>query len=54
MMIVVLGNEETKIDDGHRLLQARMERSAGEVGGSHSREPVDNSAPGGAKLREDL
>lgn len=52
VMVVVLGDEETEIDDGHRLAQARMERGARELGGAHSREPLHDSAADGAEVCE--
>jgi hypothetical protein len=54
MMVVVLGHEETEVSDRHRLPQARMQGSPRKVGGSHSREPVDDSAARGAKICENL
>ena len=54
MVIVVLGDEETEIRDGHRLAETRMERGAGELGGSHSSKPVDDSATGGSEVGQDL
>ena len=51
-MVVVLGDKETEIDDGHRLLQPRVQRSAREVGPGHERKPFHDSAAGRAEVRE--
>jgi hypothetical protein len=52
MMVVVFGYEETEVHDGHRLAQARMQRGAREVGGSHAREPFHEAKARGAKRSE--
>ena len=53
-MVVVFGDKKTKVGYGHWLSQTRMERGAGEAGGSHPTKPGDDSAPGGAKAREQV
>lgn len=54
MMVVMLGDEETEIDDGHRLLQARMQRRAHQFRWAHASEPVDDSAADRSKFGENF
>lgn len=49
-MVVVLGDEETKVDDGHWLLQPRVQCGASELGGAQSREPLDDEATCGGEF----
>jgi hypothetical protein len=54
VMVVVLGDEETEVDDGHGLAQARVQRGARKLGGAHPREPFDDSGADGAEVSEDV
>lgn len=42
-MVVVLGDEETEVDNGHGLAKAWVERGAGELGIAHSGELFDDA-----------
>ena len=53
MMVVVLGDEETEINDGHRLLQTRMQRGSRKLCLAHPCKPVDDAAAGGGEVGKD-
>jgi hypothetical protein len=53
-MVVVLGHEETEIDDGHGLAQPGVERGAGELGIAHSGEPFNNAATDNFEVGENI
>jgi len=42
-MVVMLGDEETEVDDGHGLAKAGVKRGAGEFGIVHSAEPFNDA-----------
>ena len=50
----MLGHEETKVDDGHRLAQPRVQRGARQLGPTHPREPFHDSAADGAEVGENV
>jgi hypothetical protein len=54
MMVVVLGDEEAEIDDGHRLAQSRMKPGAGELGGRHPCNSVYDAAAHSSEFGENL
>jgi hypothetical protein len=54
MMVVVLGDKETEINDRHGLAKPRVQRSARQLVWPHFREPVDDSAADGAEARENV
>lgn len=54
MMIVVLSDEETEVDDGHRLAQARVQGGPREFGRSHAFEPLHDRGACVAELSENV
>jgi hypothetical protein len=51
MVVVVLGNEVAEIDDGHGLLETRMEGRAGKFGGRHAGDLFHDGMTGGGSPR---
>ena len=54
MMVVVLGNEETQVDNGHRLLEARVKRLHGELISRKGLEPPNEVRATLGKLPNDV
>jgi hypothetical protein len=53
-MVVVLGDEETKVDNGHWLAKSGVKRGASELGRTHSCEPIYDAATDNFKIGENV
>src|SRR5438045_2129021 len=54
MMVVVLGDEEAEVDDGHGLAKARVKGSAGELGLAHPGEAFNDATTDNFEVGENI